>query len=111
LRSKKGQLPFVEVNGKEIADSTLIMKELSQQFDKDLDVALTQDQKNLAHATISMIENHLVWVLAWWRSKFPDQMIKAYQVNLQHALGSRIPNALLNFFFKFHYGRKVSVRV
>lgn len=111
LRSKKGQLPFVEVNGKEIADSTLIIKELSQQFDKDLDAGLTQDQKNLAHATISMVENHLVWVLAWWRSKFPDQMIKAYQVNLQHALGSRIPNALLNFFFKFHYGRKGSKKV
>lgn len=107
MRSKKGQLPFIELNGEEIADSAIIIKELSSRFDKDLDASLTSDQRILAHATISMIENHLTWILVWWRCKNPDQMIKGYQVNLQHALGSRIPNGILNFFFKFHYGRKV----
>ncbi|CAG9857309.1 unnamed protein product [Phyllotreta striolata] len=105
-RSKKGQLPFVELNGDEIADSALIIKELSQKFDQDLDAGLTADQKNLAHTTVSMIENHLTWVVMWWRTKNPDQMLKGYKVNLQHALGSRIPNGILNFFFKFAYGRK-----
>lgn len=60
-RSKKGQLPFVELNGEEIADSTLIIKELSQTFGKDIDAGLTQDQRNVSHAMISMIENKLVW--------------------------------------------------
>lgn len=60
-RSKKGQLPFIELNGEEIADSTLIIKELSQKFGKDIDAALTQDQRNISHAMISMIENKLVW--------------------------------------------------
>lgn len=106
LRSKKGQLPFVEVNGEEIADSTIIIKELGQRYEKDLDAALTQEQRNIAHAMISMLENHLNWVLLFWRSKNPEHMIKGYKVNLQHALGSRLPNALLNFFFKFQYGRK-----
>lgn len=106
LRSKKGQLPFVEVNGEEIADSTIIIKELGQRYEKDLDTALTQEQRNIAHAMISMLENHLNWVLLFWRSKNPEHMIKGYKVNLQHALGSRLPNALLNFFFKFQYGRK-----
>lgn len=108
LRSKKGQLPFVEVNGEEIADSTIIIKELGQRYEKDLDAALTQEQRNIAHAMISMLENHLNWVLLFWRSKNPEHMIKGYKVNLQHALGSRLPNALLNFFFKFQYGRKVT---
>lgn len=107
-RSKKGQLPFVEVNGDEIADSAIIIKELSQKFGQDLDVCLTTEQRNLAHATISMIENHLVWVVLWWRAKNPDQVLKGYKVNLQHALGTRIPNGILNFFFKFAFGRKVS---
>lgn len=109
LRSKKGMLPFVELNGVEIADSTLIIRELSSKFEKDIDASLSQEQRNIAHATISMIENHLTWVLFWWRTKHPEQMLKGYQVNLQHALGLRIPNGILNFFFKFSYGRKVSV--
>lgn len=72
-----------------------------------MDSSLTAEQKNNAHATISMIENHLIWVEAWWRAKNPDQMIKGYKLNLQHALGTRLPNGILNLIFKFHYGRKV----
>ncbi|XP_018567833.1 failed axon connections isoform X1 [Anoplophora glabripennis] len=105
-RSKKGQLPFVELNGEEIADSAIIIKELSQKFGHDLDAGLSIEQRNLAHATISMIENHLAWVVMWWRTKYPDQVLKGYKVNLQHALGTRIPNGILNFFFKFAFGRK-----
>lgn len=63
-RSKKGQLPFIELNGEEIADSTLIIKELSQKFGKDIDSALSQDQRNISHAMISMIENKLVWYVS-----------------------------------------------
>lgn len=96
----------MELNGVEIADSALIIKELSQQFDKDLDAALSQEQRNIAHAMISMIENHLIWVITWWRAKNPDQMLKGFKLNLQHALGSRVPNPILNFFFKYHYSRK-----
>ncbi|XP_046996883.1 failed axon connections [Schistocerca americana] len=111
FRSKKGQLPFVELNGEEIADSTIILKELGQRFGKDLDAGLTNDQKNVSHAMISMIENHLVWVVAWWRTKYPDNVIKGYKVNLQHALGSKIPNGILNFFFKFTFARKGAKKV
>lgn len=109
FRSKKGQLPFIEMNGEEIADSQIIIKELTQKFNNDLDAALSAEQRNIAHATISMIENHLVWVVMWWRTKFPDQVLKGYKVNLQHALGTRIPNGILNFFFKFAFGRKVCI--
>lgn len=111
LRSKKGQLPFVEVNGEEVADSAIIIKELAQRYEKDLDAGLTQEQRNIAHAMISMLENHLIWVLLFWRSKNPDLMIKGYKVNLQHALGSRLPNAVLNFLFKFQFGRKGAKKV
>lgn len=107
FRSKKGQLPFIELNGEEIADSAIIIKELSAKFEKNLDAALTQEQRNIAHATISMIENHLVWILFYWRTKNPDLLLKGYQVNLQHALGCRLPNGILNFFFRFTFGRKV----
>ncbi|KAF7990409.1 hypothetical protein HCN44_000214 [Aphidius gifuensis] len=106
FRSKKGQLPFVELNGTEIADSAIILKELSQKFKKDLDVNLTNEQRIISHAMISMIENHLVWVNCWWRSKNTDLVLKGYKINLQHAVGSIFPNGILNFFFKFSYARK-----
>lgn len=37
FRSKKGQLPFIELNGEEIADSTFIIKQLSEKYNKDID--------------------------------------------------------------------------
>lgn len=61
FRSKKGQLPFIELNGEEIADSSIIIKELAERFEKDLDKDLDNEQKNVAYALTSMIENHLLW--------------------------------------------------
>lgn len=106
FRSKKGQLPFVELNGEEIADSSFIIKELSEKFNKDLDAALTPEQRVVSHAMISMIENHLSWVMLWWRAKYPDSVIKGYQVNLQNALNTRLPNPILNFCYKLTAARK-----
>lgn len=111
FRSKKGQLPFIELNGEEIADSAIILKELGQRNEKDLDAGLTNEQKALSHAMISMIENHLVWVVIWWRSKYPDNMIKGYKLNLQQAMGTKVPQVILNFIFKFNFGRKGAKKV
>ncbi|CAK1555011.1 unnamed protein product [Leptosia nina] len=106
FRSKKGQLPFIELNGEEIADSTFIIKQLTEKFNKDLDAALTPERRVVTHAMVSMIENHLSWVMLWWRAKYPDSVIKGYQVNLQNALNTRLPNAILNFCYKLTSGRK-----
>ncbi|KAM7356780.1 failed axon connections isoform 2-T3 [Cochliomyia hominivorax] len=106
FRSKKGQLPFIELNGEEIADSAIIIKELSVKHNKDLDAGLTTEQRNVSYAMIAMLENHLIWIIFYWRAKYPDNVLKGYKVNLQHALGLRLPNSILNFFFKITFGRK-----
>uniref|UniRef100_A0A146M3F8 Uncharacterized protein C6orf168 n=1 Tax=Lygus hesperus TaxID=30085 RepID=A0A146M3F8_LYGHE len=111
FRSKKGLLPFIELNGEEISDSVVIIKELGQKFAKDLDEGLDNSQKNISHAMISMIENHLHWVVMYWRTKHPDHIVKGYKMNLQHFLGSRVPSFFLNIFFKYSYGRKGSKKV
>jgi len=48
-------------------------------------------------------------VITWWKTKTPENVIKGYKVNLQHALGTWVPNGVLNFLFKHSYSRKVSV--
>ena len=59
LRSKRGLLPFVELNGEEIADSEIIIKSLAKTYNKDLDASLNQEQKNIQHAMLTMVDNHL----------------------------------------------------
>ena len=62
LRSKRGLLPFVELNGEEICDSDFICKQLATKFEKeDSSSNLSADQKNIQHAMVTMVENHLQW--------------------------------------------------
>ncbi len=62
LRSKRGLLPFVELNGEEIADSEHIIKALAAKYEKeDPGKNLSAEQKNVQHAMITMVENHLQW--------------------------------------------------
>lgn len=108
FRSKQGLLPFVELNGAEINDSANIIKELGKRFEQDLDKDLTPEQRTLSFTTCSMIENHLFFVLYWWRSKFPGRFLKGAQFDVQQALGSKIPKPILDFIFKlrFRQGQK-----
>jgi len=101
-KSKKGQLPFVEVNGEEIADSAMIIKELAQRYNQDLDAGLTPEQKNVAHATISMLENHFAWVLKSAFSTNPDLVLEGYKIDLKHVTGRAFPVPILKFLFKRH---------
>jgi len=103
FKSKKGQLPFVEVNGIEIADSDIIIKELSQMFGKDLDENLTLDQRNVSHAFVSMLNNHTSWVMRWWRYSHPGEFLKAAQMDIKRTLNSKLPKSVLQFFFKLGF--------
>merc|ERR1712002_815546 len=106
FRSKKGMSPFIELNGEEIADSNIVIETLSKKFDKSMPAQLTQDQKNVQHAMIAMVENHLHWTVVYWKSKDVDNILKGYKLNLQSAIGSKAPASLLNFYFKYTFCRK-----
>lgn len=106
FRSAKGQLPFVELNGEEIADSAVIIKELAKHFDKDFDAQLTSEQRNVAHATAAMLDNHLHWIDVWWRTKNPDAFLQGCKIDLQNMIGSKLPAALLKLVYRFSFRRK-----
>jgi glutathione S-transferase len=69
VRSKKGQMPFVEVNGKEVADSNFVIRDLGLQFHKDLEAHLSQTDKALARAFHALIEDKLFWVMLYERTE------------------------------------------
>ncbi|KAA0200034.1 hypothetical protein HAZT_HAZT003110, partial [Hyalella azteca] len=42
-------------------------------------------------------------VVKWWRCRCPGDWVRAAKLNLQEALNTRIPNAVLNFAFKLRF--------
>lgn len=47
----------------------------------------------------------------WWRSKNQDAMLQAYKIDLQHMVGSKLPAALLKFYYCFSLRRRVRYRL
>merc|ERR1739838_546831 len=109
--SKNGTLPFIEFNGKEIADTDVIIDTLGDKFEKKISDHLTEDQKNVEHAMMRMVENHLYWAIMHWRTSNVDNTIKAYKIHLPTFYGSKIPVGILNMHCKFTICRKTQKRV
>lgn len=69
----KGKLPYIEHNGKLIADSGFILDYLKSEFGDPLDAWLTPAQRALGHATRRLVEEHLRWVMAHDRWTSPEE--------------------------------------
>ncbi|XP_076047867.1 failed axon connections homolog isoform X2 [Oratosquilla oratoria] len=63
----KGKLPWITLNGKEMADSQLIMEELGVKYGKDFSSNLTKEQNAVSRAFLIMVDEHLYWGLLVWR--------------------------------------------
>jgi glutathione S-transferase len=59
----KGKLPFIEHNGRRIADSSFILAHVQNTFGKGPDAALDDAQRARGHAIRRLVEEHLYWVL------------------------------------------------
>lgn len=60
-RGPKGKMPWITLNGEEIADSQLCIELLARKFNKDLKSHLTKEEIAAAHALQIMAEEHLQW--------------------------------------------------
>jgi glutathione S-transferase len=67
LRAPKGKLPFIDDSGTIVADSTLIRLHLEQKYGIDFDRGLSPRDRGVAWATEKKLEDHLYWVLVYWR--------------------------------------------
>ena len=74
--SPKGQLPYLDVEGVRIADSTFIRGFLERTYGIDFDEGLEPAQRATAWAVERMMENHYGWVQADERWLSPENFAK-----------------------------------
>jgi glutathione S-transferase len=68
-KAPKGKLPYIEDNGKVIADSGFILQYLKETYGDTLDAGLSDSDKAIAHAFTKMIDENLYWTIAHARWK------------------------------------------
>lgn len=66
-RAPKGKLPYIDDGGVIVADSTLIRLHIEKKYAFDFDAGLSVRDRGVAWSTEKMLEDHLYWVLVYWR--------------------------------------------
>uniref|UniRef100_A0A0N5CEP2 Failed axon connections n=1 Tax=Strongyloides papillosus TaxID=174720 RepID=A0A0N5CEP2_STREA len=75
--SHKGQIPFIELNGRQIADSNSIIEFLKEKYNIDIDSSLSEEQQATGRAIRLLAEESVFRVLMYNRSKYNDWFIKS----------------------------------
>ena len=80
FKSKKGQIPYIELNGEQIPDSNQIIEELEKREMAKPDENINPSQKAILHLTKVAIENHTCitgfhWRYAFHMEEFYDKLL------------------------------------
>lgn len=93
-KAPKKKLPYIEDEGKIIADSGLIIDYLSGKYGNKLDMSLTVEQQALALGIRRMLEDHFIYALLYFRwvdQKGWDKMKGAFFKGLPFPLSLIVP--------------------
>jgi glutathione S-transferase len=66
-KAPKGKLPYIRDGETVVADSTLIRLYLEQKYQIDLDRGLSPRDRGIGWAVEKMLEDHLYWIMVYWR--------------------------------------------
>jgi glutathione S-transferase len=66
-RAPKGKAPWIEDDGKVIADSGFILEHLVARYGDQLDAALSAEQRATSMALTRMMDEHLYWTVLYTR--------------------------------------------
>lgn len=86
----RGKLPFIEDQGRKIADSRLIMRHLRATYGDPLDARLSPAERGLATAFQRLVEEHLYWATMVSRWNYTEAN---WQANKQAIFGGLPPDA------------------
>ena len=75
-KAPKGKLPFINDDGKIVADTTFIRFHLEDKYSIDLDAGLTPEQRATGWALEKMCEDHLYWAMVDSRWMVPENFEK-----------------------------------
>jgi glutathione S-transferase len=67
MKAPKGKLPYIVDGGEIVADSTLIRLHIEKKYGIDFDHGLSPRDRGIAWSVEKMLEDHLYWVLVYWR--------------------------------------------
>lgn len=70
LLAPKGKLPFIEDDGKKIADSRFIIAYLKKAFGDRLDSHLSREERAISTALQRLIEEHFFWITMYTRWQY-----------------------------------------
>jgi glutathione S-transferase len=66
-KAPKGKLPYIRDGETLVADSTLIRLHLEKKHGIDFDRGLSPHDRGVAWSVEKMLEDHLYWVIVYWR--------------------------------------------
>jgi len=71
-KAPKGKLPYLRDGETVVADSTLIRLYLEKQYSIDFDRGYGSRERGIGWSVDKMLEDHLYWVVVYWRWLQPD---------------------------------------
>lgn len=81
----KGKLPYIRDGEAVVADSTLIRLYLEQKYSIDFDRAIGAYERGVGWATEKMLEDHLYWIMVYWRWLNPANFERGPKMFFQRA--------------------------
>ncbi len=89
-KAPKGKMPFIEVDGQILSDSSVIVEHFQNYPDYDLDKHLSEQQRTLGLLIQRLCEDHLYWGIVYSRWQDPD----GFDRHWKPLIGSSLPKPL-----------------
>jgi len=103
----EGTLPFIELNGKQISDSDITIRELTHTFSKEgLESAMDDRQSGIARAVERMVEDSMIRSFAY--SRYHDHVNELFS---QEILGPNVPHWMISKPVRMLFQRRIIGRL
>jgi glutathione S-transferase len=107
-KGPKGKNPWIELDGKLIADTEIIIELLTRRSGFDINAGLTPEQRGLSHAVRRMIEEHFHMVLEWELFVHPEGIEGARQMARESVPAPLV--GLATAYITRHFGKQLHAR-